>query len=162
MKTCTQKLLTSLVTLALLSGINYRLSTAFAQGTAFTYQGQLYSSGSLANGGYDLKLTLFDAVTNGSIVAGPITNTAVPVTNGLFTTVMDFGEVFDGNPYWLRIQVETNGAGSFTALSPRQQLTPAPYAEFATTASNLSGTIPISQLPSSVVTNDESSLTLGG
>jgi hypothetical protein len=138
--------LLAVATLALASTIDPQLYTVSAQGTAFTYQGQLNSSGSLANGSYDFKFTLFNALTNGSVVAGPITNSAVAVSNGLFTTVIDFGNVFDGNIYWLRIGVETNGAGGFNTLSPRQQLTPAPYAEFATTASNLSGTLPASQL----------------
>ena len=38
---------------------------AFAQGTAFTYQGQLTDRGSPANGSYDLTFILYDAVTNG-------------------------------------------------------------------------------------------------
>src|SRR5205823_4170654 len=37
----------------------------------------------------------------------------------------------------------TNGAASYVTLSPRQKLTPAPY---AITAGNLSGTLPASQL----------------
>src|SRR6266571_2862330 len=39
----------TLVTLALLSTLNFQLS-AFAQGTAFTYQGRLSANGSPANG----------------------------------------------------------------------------------------------------------------
>ncbi|MGA2244906.1 MAG: tail fiber domain-containing protein [Verrucomicrobiota bacterium] len=148
--------------LLVLAAINPRLSTVLAQDTAFTYQGQLWDGGSPATGSYDLKLTLFDAVTNGNSVAGPVTNTAVGVTNGLFTTVIDFGSAFDGNLDWLRLQVRTNGGGAFTTLSPRQQLTPTPYAEFATTASNVSGTISFAQLPSGLVTNEESALTLTG
>jgi hypothetical protein len=76
--------------------INVSIVTALAQGTAFTYQGQLDDSGSLANGTFDLKLTLFDAATNGNTVAGPVTNTAVGVTNGLFTTTVDFAAVGGG------------------------------------------------------------------
>jgi len=155
MKAKTQKLLLAV----LLAGATHQLH---AQGTAFTYQGQLLDGGSPATGNYDLKLTLFNAVTNGSSVAGPVTNTAVSVTNGLFTTTIDFGTAFDGNLYWLRIQVRTNGGSGFTLLSPRQQLTPSPYAVFATTASNLSGTVSFAQLPSGIVTNSETSLTLAG
>jgi len=62
--------------------INFSIVTALAQGTAFTYQGQLDNSGSLATGTFDLKLTLFDAATNGNTVAGPVTNTSVGVSNG--------------------------------------------------------------------------------
>jgi hypothetical protein len=134
-----------------------------AQGTAFTYQGQLNDSGSPADGRYDLTFTLY-SFTNlpGTILAGPITNAAVTVTNGLFTTTLDFGPgVFTGTNYWLQIGVRTNGGTTFTALSPRQQLTPVPYAIFANTASNLSGTLPSSQLsgalPSSQISGTYSS-----
>jgi hypothetical protein len=154
--------LTLLATLWLLVTINLQLSTARAQGTAFTYQGQLMSAGDPANGAYDFKLTLFNALTNGTTVAGPVTNLAVAVSNGLFTTTIDFGDAFDGNFYWLRLQVRTNGAAAFTTLAPRQQLTPTPYAVFATTASNVSGTVAFSQLPAGLVTNNETALNLTG
>src|SRR5450631_4192635 len=93
-----------------------------AQGTAFTYQGQLNDSGSPADGRYDLTFTLY-SFTNlpGTILAGPITNAAVTVTNGLFTTTLDFGPgVFTGINYWLQSGVRTNGGTAFTALLPRQ------------------------------------------
>ena len=92
--------------------------TAFAQGTVFTYQGALNDQGARANGTYDLTFTLYDS-TNvpGSAVAGPITNAAVAVSNGLFTAQLDFGNVFDGNARWLQIGVRTNGVGSFQALT---------------------------------------------
>ena len=56
------------------------------------------------------------------------------VSNGLFTVTLDFDSVFDGNDRWLAIAVKTNGAGSYTALTPRQPLTPTPYALYATNA----------------------------
>src|SRR5688500_18609160 len=42
-----------LAALALLATLNPQLSTCFAQGTAFTYQGRLNDNGSLAIGIYD-------------------------------------------------------------------------------------------------------------
>jgi hypothetical protein len=134
----------ALVLLAL-SSLNSQLSTAHAQGTAFTYQGQLYNSGSLANGSYNLTFSLFNTNASGVAIAGPVTNNAVSVTNGLFTTLINFGPgVFTGATNWLQIGVETNGVSSFTTLTPRQQLTPTPYAIFAegASAAGLSGTIP--------------------
>jgi len=119
-----------------------------AQGTAFNYQGQLSSGGNPANGSYDLAFSLFSS-TNlaASIVAGPITNSAVAVTNGLFTTTLDFGAgIFSGINYWLEIAVRTNGAVGFTKLAPRQPLLPVPYAIFAGTASNLLGSLATTQL----------------
>jgi hypothetical protein len=129
---------------SLLSGI---CLSAFAQGTAFTYQGQLQNNGNPASGTYNLTFNLYTNSTGGTAVAGPVTNSAVVVSNGLFTVAMDFGSgVWNGQTNWLEIGVETNGSNSFTTLAPRQQLTPTPYAIFANTASNLSGTLPTSQL----------------
>ena len=125
------------VALLLLLTINVQLSTGFAQGTAFTYQGQLLNSGLLASGSYDLKFSLFAVSSGGSPVAGPITNSAVTVSNGLFTTMLDLGAVFTGTPYWLEIAVRTNGPGTFTALTTRQAITPTPYAIYASTSSNV-------------------------
>jgi hypothetical protein len=119
------------------------------QGTAFTYQGQLNSGGSLANGLYDFRFSLYTVPSGGTVAAGFLTNSATPVSNGLFTVVLDFGTgVFDGTTYWLQIGVRTNGSGGFIGLSPRQELTPAPYAIFAESASaaGLTGTLPSASL----------------
>jgi len=114
--------------------------TLQAQGTAFTYQGQLNNGGSPANGSYDMTFTLFNTNTDGSALAPPITNSAVTVSNGLFTTMLDFGgSVFNGNPVWLEIAVSTNGNTNFVTLSPLQLLTPTPY---AITAGNVTGVVP--------------------
>jgi hypothetical protein len=51
------------------------------------------------------------------------------VTNGLFTVQLDFGAgAFQGDARWLQIAVKCAGDASYTTLSPRQPLTPAPYA----------------------------------
>jgi hypothetical protein len=107
-------------------------SSSFGQGTAFTYQGRLIDNGSPGNTNYDFTFAVYDAGTGGSLVAGPITNSAVAVSAGLFTTTLDFGAgVFTGAPLWLEIGVAPGGNGTFHTLSPRQALTPAPYAIFA-------------------------------
>ncbi len=112
-----------------------------AQPSVFTYQGQFSSNGTPAAGQFDFRFTLHDAVTVGTQIAGPLTNSPVGVTNGYFATMLDFGSVaFDGNQRWLEIGVRTNGAATntFTILSPRQQITATPY---AVRAANYSGTI---------------------
>lgn len=122
-----------------------------AQISAFTYQGRLDLNGAPANGSYDFMFRLLNDPTNG--VAAPVIpiNPAVLVTNGLFTTGMDFGaENFDGANRWLEINVRTNGGGPFTTLSPRQLLTPTPYAVAANTASNLLGALPASQISGTI------------
>ena len=110
-------------------------ATAGPLGTAFTYQGRLTDGASAANGSYDLTFTLYDAATKGSRVAEPLTN-AVPVSNGVFVVVLDFGTgAFPGADRWLEIGVRTNGAASdFTRLTPRQALTLTPYAAYAPSA----------------------------
>ena len=119
---------------------------ALAQGTAFTYQGQLRSNNASATGTYDLTFTLFGTNTDGVPIAGPLTNSPVNISNGLFTVTLDFGNQFNGNPRWLEIGVRNNGGGAFTTLAPRQPLTPTPYAIMAGSASNFLGTLPAAQL----------------
>src|ERR1035438_7626094 len=94
-----------------------------AQGTAFTYQGQLYDHANPANGTYDLRFSLYTVSSGGSMAYGFLTNSATAVSNGLFTTTVDFGpDVFTGTAYWLRIDVRTNGGGTgFTQLTPERK-----------------------------------------
>src|SRR5882724_8459304 len=128
--------------LALISTLNSELSTLFAQGTAFTYQGRLQNNGSPSSGTYNLAFWLFNTSNGGSAVAGPVITNGVMVSNGLFTVQIDFGPaMFTGAANWLQIGVETNLANGFTTLAPRQQLTPSPYAIFAESAGIASGTV---------------------
>ena len=122
-----------------------------AQGTAFSYQGQLGDSGVPANGSYDFRFAIFNAVTNGTQVGLPVTNSAVAVSNGLFTVTLDFGAgVFTGPNRWLDIGVRQTGGTNFTALVPRQPVLTVPYAMFSTTASNLAGTVSSAQLTGTI------------
>jgi len=144
--------LARLLLLLLLSTLNYPLSTS-AQGTAFTYQGRLNDGANPANGNYDLQFTIYDALSAGNSVAGPITNAPTGATNGLFTVTLDFGSgAFTGPALWLEIGVRTNGsAGVYTTLAPRRALTPAPYAIFSENiAGNAIGT---ANLQNSAVTS---------
>lgn len=115
-----------------------------AQGTAFTYQGRLSVGPAAANGTYDLQFVLFDAAVVGSPQGAVVASSAMPVSNGLFTATLDFGDHFSGAGRWLEISVRTNGGGSFVTLTPRQKISPTPYAVRAATvdAAGLSGTIP--------------------
>ncbi|HEV2328697.1 MAG TPA: hypothetical protein VGY56_07920 [Verrucomicrobiae bacterium] len=146
MKIQSVRLLAGTLAILAFSAIN---STVFAQGTAFTYQGQLQNTGSPAYGTYNLQFTLYTISSGGAAVAGPVTTNGVVISNGLFTVTIDFGaSVWNGETNWLQIGVETNGGGSFTSLTPRQQLTPTPYAIYAEGANalGLSGTIPAGNL----------------
>ncbi len=103
------------------------LATAAAQAsTAWTYQGRLRSSGSGVTGNYDFIFQLYDASTSGTLLG---TNTqTLAVSGGLFTATLDFGNQFPSADRWLQIQVRPSGGGGYTTLSPRQAITPAPYA----------------------------------
>jgi len=107
-------------------------------GTAFTYQGRLLDANIPADRPYDFQFTLYDD-PNGDIQKGnTINKNDVDVIDGYFTVQLDFGSgVFDGNERWLKIGVRPSEANdpTYTALSPRQKVTPAPYAMYA-----LSGT----------------------
>jgi len=114
----------------------------------FNYQGQLSDDGVPAGGIYDLRFAIYDSLNGGSPVAGPLTNSAVGVTNGLFTVELDFGSaVFDGSARWLEIGVRPSGSpNDYSPLSPRQPITSVPYAIRALAASNLVGTVPATNL----------------
>ena len=136
---------------ALLSTLNPQLSTAFAQGTAFTYQGQLNDGANPATGAYDLVFTVYGAASGGSAVGGPLTNSATVVSNGLFAITLDFGNspFSAGAQRWLEIAARTNGVAAFTTLSPRQKFLATPY---AITAGNFTGTVGNGQLANNSIT----------
>jgi hypothetical protein len=94
---------------------------------------------------------LFNTDAGGSQQGPILTNAATAIANGLFTSLLDFGPgILNGSNSWLEIAVRTNGGGAFTTLSPRQFITPAPYAIMAGSASNLVGALPVAQLTGSL------------
>ena len=150
MRTCVAFLL-NLTFLSVTNGL-------LAQGTAFTYQGRLNAGGNPASGSYDLTFTLFNANTGGGAIGGPLTNLATAVSNGLFTTAIDFGPaVFTGSADWLEIAVRTNGGSRFTTLAPRQQLTPVPYAIKAGAAASLAIPSGMALIPAGAFTMGDTS-----
>ena len=131
-------------------------AAAWGQSTAISYQGRLNDGGKAVTGTYDLSFSLFGQLSGGSAVKGPITIAGVGVTNGLFTLTLDFGAgAFDASSRWIEMAVRTNGASSYTTLSPRRALLPSPQAIYANTAgqassvpaSGVTGTLALSQLP---------------
>jgi hypothetical protein len=117
---------------AALLAVFTRYSTARAQvaaeGTPFLYRSHLFLDGRPANGLYDLSFSLCDTAQGNTAAAGPITNSAVKVRNGMFAVTLDFGPgPFTSSNYWLDVSVRTNGGGAFTELTPRRPLTPSPY-----------------------------------
>lgn len=165
------KTLGGLAILTALCGLLVLGGSAAAQSTTFQYQGRLNDQGGAANGSYDLAFSVYDSITNGDQIGPVVTNSATAVSNGWFFVALDFGNVFNGNEYWLQIAARTNGDGDFTLLTPRQPITSVPYSILALNSSGLvgslpvaqlAGTVPLGQLPASLVTNGATGLNLAG
>lgn len=154
----------ALLMLTLLSIFNTSLSTARAQGTqgtAFTYQGRLNDGGNPANGSYDLQFGLWNAPNGPAQFGNLLTNTAVAVSNGLFSVLLDFGNQFPGQNRWLEIAVRTNGGGAFTTLASRQLITATPYAITAISAGTAANVGPGSVVKSLNSLRDDLTLQAG-
>jgi len=115
-----------------------------AQGTAFSYQGNLSNSGTPANGNFDFEFVLYNSISAGGMVALQSIS-GVAVTNGVFSVTLNYGNTFPGTNRFLEIRVKPAGGGSFTTLTPRQAIGSAPYsvrslsAETADNTSQLGG-----------------------
>lgn len=117
-----------------------------AQTTEFTYQGNLTSAGTPANGNHDFEFLLYDAAAAGNQVGATVALNNVVITNGIFAVKLNFGNQFiSGANRFLEIRVRPSGQGGMTILSPRQLIGSSPYAikslgafnaESATMASN--------------------------
>ena len=118
--------------------------SAAALGTAITYQGRLNDSGLPANAAYDFQFSLHNAESGGAQVGSPVLKNDVPVSDGYFTVLLDFGAgAFMNEARWLEVGVRPGAsAGAYTVLSPRQALTAAPFALYAPNA----GSVPWSGL----------------
>ncbi|MEA3397059.1 MAG: hypothetical protein U9R05_06320 [Chloroflexota bacterium] len=102
-----------------------------AVGDAFTYQGRLLDSDTPVDGTCDFQFNLYDdAWLSPSLVAGPVDRGAVTVSDGYFSTSIDFGaSAFTGEGRQLEILVRCPaGSGSYTTLSGMVTLSANPYA----------------------------------
>lgn len=134
--------------LALILLLTLGSRAAWAQTTAFSYQGQLTDGGAFANGPYDLQFKLFDAATGGNQVGATLTRDDVNVANGAFSTSLDFGAAaFPGAARWLEISARQGAStGVYTKLTPRQPITSTPYATRSLSAETVTGNVPASQI----------------
>ena len=107
--------------------------SVFAEtGTAFTYQGHLTQSSSAVDQTCGFQFSLYDALSSGSQVGSTLTKSSVSVSSGLFSVSLDFGtSAFAGAKRWLASAVRCPDSGSYTSLSPRQELTPTPYSLYS-------------------------------
>ena len=96
--------------------------------TSWTYQGQLRRSSAVYNGTCNFQFNLWNIALGGNQQGNTLSINGVNVANGLFTVVLDFGDLFNGDALWLATSVQCTGDSGFTPLEPRQPLTAAPYA----------------------------------
>jgi hypothetical protein len=94
----------------------------------FTYQGQLKFNGNPYDGACDFSLGIYDAASGGSLVGGPYTALNTAVSKGLFSAPINYQNW--GPQRWIQIGVSCphSASPSYQALSPRQKITAAPYA----------------------------------
>lgn len=122
--------LCALFAAVLLFAAAHTLALGAVQTTAFTYQGQLNAGGALPSGTYQFTFTLYDALSGGNVIGAPINQAILVGNGGLFTTDLDFGQIFNGTQYWLEIKVGTTVPNEQT-LAPRQPINAVPVAQYA-------------------------------
>ena len=112
---------------------------AFAQPRApvantLTYQGLLKDAGVPASGTYDLEFRLFDDAVAGVQQGPTVCSENVPITDGLFTVTINFGDVYANTALWLAVAARADATpgncagGAYTAITPRQSVTLTPFA----------------------------------
>ena len=108
-------------------------TSGLAEPVSITYQGRLQDACEPAEGAYDFEFSLYSATVGPSQIAGPITKDDEPVADGYFTVKLDLDStVFAGLTAWLEIAVRRGvETGAYTTLSPRQEVTPTPFALYA-------------------------------
>ena len=145
----TTKMLTILVLSLGLMVCTAELARAAPMGTAFTYQGRLMDANDTADGLYDFEFKLWMdpcEIVYPPQVGDTLTMNDLDVIDGYFTVELDFNSPFAFNGYarWLETAVrpgDSNDPNAFVTLSPRQELTPTPYAIYAKTAGGVPGGI---------------------
>ncbi len=107
-------------------------------GTGFIYQGRLIDADYPADDVYDFRFELYNDMTTGMQQGTTIYRDDVGFSDGYFTVGLDFGmNVIDSNALWLEIGVrpgDVNDPNLYTRLSPRQRITPTPYAVHASSS----------------------------
>ena len=105
------------------SGFQSPLASSGDVSSDITYQGRLTdANGNPLDGTYNMYFDLYDAPTGGTYLwsSGFM---SIDVDNGLFSVALSIDRSdFDGQSLWLGVVVEGE------ALSPRQEILPAPYA----------------------------------
>ncbi|MBN2006598.1 MAG: hypothetical protein JXA21_24815 [Anaerolineae bacterium] len=113
------------------------VATLASPGSGFTYQGQLNdANGAPVNDTCAFRFSLWGSESGDDQIGGDAPVSDIAVDNGAFTALVNAGgefgaAAFNGHARWLGIAVRCSGAADYTPLSPRQALSPAPYAHYA-------------------------------
>jgi len=117
-----------IVAIALISALAVHGASATPLGTAFGFEGRLLRNNQPVNGTTDIRYTMWDDALAGAQKGAPVTQLAVPLTDGLVSTTLDFGAQYDGNRRWVQVEVKGSSDVSFVTLTPRYEILPVPYA----------------------------------
>jgi hypothetical protein len=134
-----------------------------ALGTGFIYQGELTDADGPVTGTCDLRFSLYDAANNGDQQGSTQTINGVSIEDGRFSALINGGnefgaDAFMGDARWLEVAVRCPaGSGSFTVLSPRQELTATPYAHYALKANSVSWS-GLTDVPADIADGDNDAL----
>lgn len=98
-------------------------AVAFAQGTAFSYQGRLTDAANPADGLFDMQFKLFDTPTvgTGTQQGSTITNPSVQVAAGIFTVQLDFSHQLDVLDDGFRVRKVKGRLSRQAASSPQRR-----------------------------------------
>ncbi len=104
-----------------------------AQPTTVSYQGYLEEGGAPAEGVHDFEFRLFDADNAGGQVGDPFVADDLQVSDGLFSTSLDFGPgAFEESPRFLEIGVRAgDSVGAFSVLNGRVEFQSVPFSQTA-------------------------------
>lgn len=118
----------NLIRILILFYISAAAHSVLAQTTAFTYQGKLTDTGT-PQANYQMQFRLFDALSGGNQIGDTIEVAAVPVSQGVFSVLLDFGaNVFTtGADRFLEIGVRRGTGENYTVLNPRQRIAASPF-----------------------------------
>jgi hypothetical protein len=103
---------------------------AITLASSFNYQGYIERNGVPVTATCDFEFRLYDDLAAGAQIGSPLAKNAVPVSGGIFNVQLNFGAAaFAGEDRYLAVAVRCpSGITSYDALTPRQPITPVPYA----------------------------------